>query len=98
MPQTKAAKKQVRASKPRQIRNKAVRSLCKSRVAKAEKMIVGGETDASQAAITEAVSALDKAVAKGVIHANNAARRKSRLVKKYNQEQAPAPEAPQADA
>ena len=97
MPQTKAAKKQVRASKPRQIRNKAVRSLCKSRVTKAEKLI-GSGTDASHAAVTEAISALDKAVAKGVIHANNAARRKSRLMKKQNQERATVPEAPQADA
>ena len=97
MPQTKAAKKQVRASKPRQIRNKSVRSLCKSRVAKAEKMIVTGEADASKAAVTEAVSALDRAAAKGVIHANNAARRKSRLMKKLNKEQAPSAEASQAD-
>lgn len=96
MPQTKAAKKQVRASKPRQARNKSARSLCKSRITKAEKLILSGDTEAGQPAVAEAVSALDKAASKGVIHANNAARRKSRLMKKLNSVSA-APESPPAD-
>ena len=97
MPQTKAAKKQVRASKPRQARNKSARSLCKSRISKAEKIILSGDAEAGQPAVTEAISALDKAATKGVIHANNAARRKSRLMKKLNSVPAAAPESPPAD-
>jgi small subunit ribosomal protein S20 len=41
--------------------------------------------------VAEAVVSLDKAAEKGIIHANNAARRKSRLMKKLNEALAPAP-------
>lgn len=49
---------------------------------KAEQTIASGSADA--AAVTAAISTLDKAATKGVIHKNNAARRKSRLMKKIN--------------
>ena len=89
MPQTKSAKKEMRASRKRQQGNKSVRSRCKSRVTKAEKLIFSGELESGREAVTEAISSLDRAAEKGVIHANNAARRKSRLVKKLNQAQSP---------
>ena len=85
MPQTKSAKKELRVATRRQIRNKSVRSLCKSSITKAEKLIFAKELEPAQEAVRAAVSVLDKAAEKKVIHPNNAARRKSRLVGKLNQ-------------
>lgn len=51
---------------------------------RAEALIVQADEQAAAGAVTEAISLLDRAAAKGVIHPNNAARRKSRLMSKYN--------------
>lgn len=88
MPHSKSAQKEVRVSKKRQFRNKSIRSLCKTKISKAEKLIFSGELNLGREAVIDAVSVLDKAAEKRVIHANNAARRKSRLMKKLNQAQA----------
>ena len=85
MPITKSAKKQVGVDERRRQRNKSVRSLCRGNVVKAGRVISDGDFEAAREAVAVAVKSLDRAVAKGVIHANNAARRKSRLVKKLNQ-------------
>jgi small subunit ribosomal protein S20 len=82
LPNTKSAQKEMRSSKKRQLRNKSVRSLCKTNIIKAERLIFSGELESGQKAVTEAISSLDKAAEKGVVHPNNAARRKSRLTKK----------------
>ena len=87
MPVTKSAKKQVRVAEKRQGRNKSVRSLCKTNITKAEKLILSGELEAAQGAVLAAISSLDRAAEKGVLHPNNTARRKSRLMKKLNQAQ-----------
>jgi small subunit ribosomal protein S20 len=78
----------MRATKKRRLRNKTVRSLCKSRVTKAESLIFSGELEKGKEAVVAAISSLDKAAEKGIIHPNNAARRKSRLMKKLNEPQA----------
>jgi small subunit ribosomal protein S20 len=88
LPHSKSAKKEVRVAKKRQFRNKSIRSLCKTRISKAEKLIFSGELNLGREAVVDAVSVLDKAAEKRIIHANNAARRKSRLMKKLNQAQA----------
>jgi len=67
------------------MRNKSVRSFTKGSVTKAEGLITTKELGPAKEAVTIAISALDKAAKKGVIHSNNAARRKSRLMKKLNQ-------------
>jgi len=85
LPKSKSSQKQVRVSERRQLRNKATRSLCKTNITKAERLIFLSELDSAQAAIVAAVTSLDKAAEKGVLHPNNAARRKSRLMKKMNQ-------------
>ncbi len=90
MPVTKSAQKQVRVSERKRLRNKSILSECKTAVTKAEKLIFSGELEAAQKAVVEAVTSLDKAAEKGIIHPNNAARRKSRLVKKLNEAQASA--------
>ena len=85
MPVIKSAQKQVRVAERRRLRNKPVRSLCKTNITKVEKLIFSGELESAQQAVIAAISSLDKAAEKGIIHSNNAARRKSRLMKKLNE-------------
>ena len=87
MPITKSAKKRVRIDEKRTLRNKSILSQCKTNVTKAEKLIFSGELEAAGEAVIAALSSLDKAAEKGVIHPNNTARRKSRLLKKLNEAQ-----------
>lgn len=67
----------------RALRNRAVKSEVKTLVVKARKSLVGGPVAESEryALTLEAVQALDRAASKGVLHRNNAARRKGRLTK-----------------
>ena len=88
MPVSKSAQKRVRVTERKRLRNKSITSLCKTNVTKAEKLIFSGELKAAQEAVAVAITSLDKAAEKGVIHPNNAARRKSRLMKKLNEAQA----------
>ena len=88
MPVTKSAKKQMRVAERRRLRNQPIRSQCKTNITKAERLIFSGELEEAQKAVVAAISSLDKAAEKGIIHANNAARRKSRLMKKLNEAQA----------
>ena len=77
----------MRVAERRQLRNKSVRSLCKTNITKAEKLIFSGELESARQTVEAAISSLDKAAEKGIIHPNNAARRKSRLMKKLNEAQ-----------
>lgn len=88
MPHSKSALKQARATAKKHLRHKSVRSLVKTRITKAQKLILAGEQEAAQAAVLAVISSLDKAAEKGILHPNNAARRKSRLMKKLNQAKA----------
>jgi len=81
----KSAQKQVRVVERRQSRNKSVRSQCKTNITKAEKLIFSGELESARAAVVAAIGSLYKAAEKGIIHPNNASRRKSRLMKKLNE-------------
>ena len=85
MPVIKSAQKQVRVAERKQLRNKSIRSECKTNISKAEGLIFSGELEAAQEAVSAAIRSLDKAAEKGIIHPNNAARRKSRLMKKLNE-------------
>lgn len=88
MPNTKSAKKQARVSQRKQLRNKSVRSQSKTLIKKAESLIFSGQVKEAEDGAKTAVSSLDRAASKGILHPNNAARRKSRLMKKLNQAQA----------
>ena len=90
MPISKSAIKQMRVSVRKHQANKSARSLAKTNVTKAEKVIFSGDLEKAQPAVAAAISALDKTAQKGIIHPNNAARRKSRLMKKLNKAKAPA--------
>ena len=85
MPGSKSAQKQARVAEKRQLRNKSVRSLCKTNITKAERFIFSGEQEAAREAVVAAISSLDKAAEKGIVRPNNAARRKSRLMKRLNE-------------
>ena len=85
MANSRSAAKQARVSVRKGLRNKARRSLCRTRITRAEKLIFTGDADAARSAVQTAISALDRASEKGIIHPNNTARRKSRLMKKLNQ-------------
>jgi len=80
---TKSAIKEIRVAAARHERNKSVRSVTKTNVRKAESSVAAGSAEA-QDDVKVAISSLDKAAASGIIHANAAARKKSRLVKKLN--------------
>ncbi len=88
MPKIKQAQKRAQNSVKRQLRNRTVRSRAKTFITRAERFIFTGEMESAQEAVAESISALDKAAEKGIIHPNNSARRKSRLMKKLNQAQA----------
>ena len=64
-------------------RNAPLRSRAKTLVTKARKL-AAEEDESAQGAVAEAIVALDKAAVKGALHSNNAARRKSRLMKLLN--------------
>lgn len=84
MANIKSAIKRIRVSQRKRTRNKPIRSTVKTYVTKAEKSISQGQVEESSQTVGTAISVLDKAASKGVLHRNNAARRKSRLMKKYN--------------
>jgi small subunit ribosomal protein S20 len=80
---TASAKKQARASVRRSLRNRAVRSEVKTKIVKARRSLTEAPVAESEryAVALEAVRALDRAAAKGILHPNNAARRKARLTR-----------------
>ncbi|MEE9302798.1 MAG: 30S ribosomal protein S20 [Thiotrichaceae bacterium] len=79
MPNIKQAKKRVRQSETSRMLNKHHRSAMRTAVKKVDTAIAEGNKDAATEAFKEATSALDCMVSKGVLHKNNAARKKSRL-------------------
>ncbi|HEY8526889.1 MAG TPA: 30S ribosomal protein S20 [Acidimicrobiales bacterium] len=83
MANIKSQIKRNRQNEARRVRNKAVRSELKTRVRKAVAAAETGADDADERA-RMAIKRLDMAAAKGIIHKNQAARRKSRLMKRLN--------------
>jgi small subunit ribosomal protein S20 len=78
----KSAIKRNKQNEKRRVRNRVVRGRARTFVKKALAGIEEGNVDEARAAAQVAISALDKAAQKGVIHKNNAARRKSRLMRR----------------
>lgn len=83
MANTASAKKEARASGRRTLRNRSVRSAVKTGVGKARRVIGEGAEGALEVAMA-AISGLDRAAEKGILHPKNVARRKSRLMKRLN--------------
>lgn len=80
MPNIKSAEKRVRVIKKKTLRNRMVKSSTRTAVKKFNKFLVS-DVAAAQNQLSATTSAIDKAVAKGVIHKNAANRKKSRLAR-----------------
>ena len=83
MPNIKSSKKRVAVSQANYERNKAFRSALRTAIKKADNAIENKDANAAET-VKVAVSKLDQAAGKGLIHKNNAARKKSALVNKLN--------------
>jgi small subunit ribosomal protein S20 len=77
----KSAIKRNKQNEKRRLRNRLYRGRARTFVRKARVAIVDGSVDDARSATIQAISALDKAAEKGILHKNNAARRKGRLMK-----------------
>ena len=84
MPNIKSSKKDVLSSKIAYEKNKANKSELKTIVKKFDAALVSGDKAAAEVAYKAAVVAVDKAVSKGLLHKNNAARKKSCMTLKLN--------------
>ena len=84
MPNIKSAKKRVLVIEKKTLQNKMFKSAFKTIVKKYEAAVAAGDKDAAIALYREVVKVTDKAVAKGILHANNAARKKSRFTVMLN--------------
>lgn len=85
MANTKSAIKRLRSAGRRRRHNQIYRGRARTAVKKARRLIDESRLEEAREAVRVAVSALDKAAQKGVVHKNNAARRKSRLLQQLNQ-------------
>ena len=84
MANIKSQIKRNRQNEKRRLRNRVYRGSARTYVKKAKESFDAGDPEIARQATLDAISALDKAAQKGVIHKNNAARRKSRLMKRLN--------------
>ncbi len=78
------SEKTARTAERRRLRNRRVRSFTRTIVARAVNTLRRGQFENAEPAVAQAVKVLDGAVTKGILHRNNAARRKSRLMAKLN--------------
>ena len=84
MPNIKSAKKRVKVSATKELRNKMVKTGMKTSIKKYEAALADGNKELAAATYKEDVAKIDKAVAKGIMHKNTAARRKSRYTRLLN--------------
>jgi small subunit ribosomal protein S20 len=88
LPVTESAKKRLRQSEKRRLRNRIYRSEARTYIKRANQLIAEQKLDEAAEVAALAASALDRAAQKGVVHKRNAARRKSRLIKRLQRSQA----------
>jgi len=81
---TASAIKRIRSNERKRLYNKMVRTRTRTALRSARETLTDSSSDVARKQVMEAVSSLDRAAQKGVIHKNNAARRKGRLMKKLN--------------
>lgn len=84
MPNIKSAAKRDQLGKARNAKNKAERSILKSTLKKFDAAIAEGNRETAVGAYKVAVKTVDRAVTKGLLHKNNAARKKSSMASKIN--------------
>jgi len=81
---TKSAEKRIRQNRKRRIRNAIIKSQVRTAVRKLLLALESGDAEKSKTLLGTAISVIDKASSKGVLHKNTAARKISRLTKKVN--------------
>ena len=84
MANTKSAKKSIKVQERRRVRNQMVKTRVRTNLKRANHAVAGSDSEQASADVAAAISEIDKAVSKGIIHKNTAARKKSRLMKKLN--------------
>jgi small subunit ribosomal protein S20 len=77
--------KQMRQNERRRMRNRRFQSAARTYIKKTRRLIAEGNLEEAQAVAQQAISTLDKAAVKGILHRNNVARRKARLMRQLNQ-------------
>lgn len=82
MAHTASARKRIRQTEKRNLRNRAYKSRMKTYMKKFLEAVKSGDAEKAEAAFKEAQSVITKTAAKGVIHKNNASRRISRLAQR----------------
>ncbi|RYG27350.1 30S ribosomal protein S20 [bacterium] len=91
MANLKSSKKDLRRIAKRRVRNQATKSALKTYVKKVRVAVASSDAEAVQTTLLTATSAIDKAAQRGIIHKNQAARRKSRIAKAANKAKAAVP-------
>lgn len=84
MPNIKSAVKRVKITKVRTLRNASAKSALRTSLKHFEQAVRAQDLEAMRIALRNATRSLDKAVTKGIVHRNHAARKKSRLMKRFN--------------
>ena len=84
MPNIKSAKKRVKVSQTKNLQNRIFKSQLKTVIKKFNAACEAGDKTAASAAYKAAVKKVDQAVAKNILHKNNAARKKSQFTKAFN--------------
>lgn len=79
MANIKSAQKRILVNKKRRLHNTMIKSRMRTAIRRFDEALVSGEPKQVQTSLNNAFSIIDKAAAKGVIHKNNAARKKARL-------------------
>ena len=87
------AKKSGRQAVKRAQRNRSARTETRTIVGRANRSLISGDAEAARPAVMSAVRILDRAVRKGILHKNNVARRKSRMMAKLSRLEQPGDEA-----
>ncbi|MGB9805007.1 30S ribosomal protein S20 [Desulfofundulus sp.] len=87
MPNTRSAMKRVKVTRKRTLRNARLKSALRTAIRKFERALTAGASmEETRELLRQALRAIDKAVTKGIIHKNTAARKKSRLSRRFNRQ------------
>lgn len=84
MPNIKSAEKRVEVIRKKTLRNASLKSALRTSIRRFDEAMAGGKKEEAQTKLRKALVAIDKAVTKGILHKNTAARKKSRLTLKFN--------------
>lgn len=84
MAKSKTPAKRARIAEANRLRNKAQKSRLKTAIKNYEASLASNDVESARVRLLEATSLIDKSVSKGILHKNNAARKKSALAVKFN--------------